>query len=84
MKNYEIDNGNVPLTTVSVIIPARNEEKNIGCCIKSILEQTYAKHLLEVIVVDDYSTDQTVNVVAAFNKSNIRIIKLADIVGDAK
>ena len=84
MKNYEIDNGNVPLTTVSVIIPARNEEKNIGRCIKSILEQTYAKHLLEVIVVDDYSTDQTVNVVAAFNKSNIRIIKLADIVGDAK
>ena len=83
MKNYEIDNGNVPLTTVSVIIPARNEEKNIGRCIKSILEQTYAKHLLEVIVVDDYSTDQTVNVVAAFNKSNIRIIKLADIVGGA-
>lgn len=43
---------------VSIIIPAFNEEKNIGRLLKSINNQTYKK--IETIVVDDQSTDQTV------------------------
>lgn len=42
---------------VSVIIPARNEERNIERCLSSIVASTWP--LLEVIVVDDHSTDNT-------------------------
>lgn len=45
---------------VSVIINTKNEEKNIGLCLKSIESQTYQD--LEIIVVDNYSSDATVDV----------------------
>jgi cellulose synthase/poly-beta-1,6-N-acetylglucosamine synthase-like glycosyltransferase len=48
---------------VSVIIPARNEEKNIGSCLDSILAQDYPKTYTEIIVADDQSTDQTASIV---------------------
>lgn len=43
--------------TVSIIVPARNEENNITRCIRSLLEQDYSQY--EVIAVDDGSTDKT-------------------------
>ncbi len=42
---------------VSIIVPARNEERNIRRCVESLLEQDYESY--EVIVVDDDSTDGT-------------------------
>jgi len=42
---------------VSIIVPARNEERNIRRCVTSLLEQDYEQY--EVIVVDDGSTDDT-------------------------
>ena len=56
----------LPKTKISVIIPARNEEGNIGQLLQALQEQTYPKDLFEVIVVDDHSTDGTVNVVQQF------------------
>ncbi len=44
---------------VSVIIAARNEEGNIEQCLSSIIGQNFPKQLLEIIVVDDASTDNT-------------------------
>jgi chlorobactene glucosyltransferase len=48
------------LPSVSIIVPARNEEANIRRCVTSLLEQDYAN--FEVIVVDDGSTDNTAHV----------------------
>src|SRR4051812_2598438 len=45
------------LPRVSVIVPARMEAHNIERCVKSILLTTYAH--VEIIVVDDHSTDGT-------------------------
>ncbi len=44
---------------VSVIIAARNEEHNISRCLESVMRLTYPRELLEVIVVNDRSTDST-------------------------
>ncbi len=68
-------------TFMSVIIAARNEEKNIGSCLSSIIDQTYPGNLFEIIVVDDHSSDATVSIVKSFKSDNIKIIKLEDFAG---
>lgn len=47
------------LPTVSVIVPAHNEAAVIDRCLNSLKAQQYPHHLLEIIVVDDGSTDAT-------------------------
>jgi cellulose synthase/poly-beta-1,6-N-acetylglucosamine synthase-like glycosyltransferase len=78
---FEIpENANHYLPFISIIIAARNEEKNIGKCIQSIIAQTYPSDRFEIIITDDHSTDQTVSVVESFQKENIRVLHLADFV----
>ncbi|HKP32588.1 MAG TPA: glycosyltransferase, partial [Chitinophagaceae bacterium] len=63
---------------VGVIIPARNEEKSIGACLNSLVNQSYPKNLLEIIVIDDHSTDSTPKIVKSFSEHTIRLISLVD------
>jgi cellulose synthase/poly-beta-1,6-N-acetylglucosamine synthase-like glycosyltransferase len=67
---------------ISIIIAARNEEKNIGKCIQSLVHQTYPANKFEIIVTDDHSTDGTVSMINSFQKENIRVIHLADFIQD--
>jgi chlorobactene glucosyltransferase len=53
---------------VSVLIPARNEEINIEKCIKAFLKQDYPK--LEILVLDDNSTDNTYGIVKKISEKN--------------
>ncbi|HQV55480.1 MAG: glycosyltransferase [Chitinophagaceae bacterium] len=63
-------------TTISIIIPARNEEKNIGQLFQALQNQTYPTELFEVIVVDDHSTDGTAAIVQQF--PSVKLIQLKE------
>ncbi len=49
---------------VSVIIPARNEEANLGTCLESLMDQSGLS--FEIIVVNDHSTDRTKEIAQSF------------------
>jgi glycosyltransferase involved in cell wall biosynthesis len=67
--NTSPNNLNQPL--VSVIIPAYNAEKFIAKTLESVLFQTYQN--LEVLVVDDGSTDTTAEIVKSFGQKDSRV-----------
>lgn len=50
-----------PFTKISVLIPVRNEEKNIPTLIKALISQEYPVHLFEIAFINDHSNDNTVN-----------------------
>jgi chlorobactene glucosyltransferase len=56
---------------VSVVIPARNEARNIERCVRSVLATRYPS--LEVIVVDDHSTDGTAAIARAIGATDSRL-----------
>ncbi len=60
--------------SLSVIVPARNEEHNIATCVRSLVAQTGAD--VEVIVVDDRSTDGTRAILAQLETefANLRVV----------
>lgn len=65
----------------SVVIPVRNEEESIGHILQKLEVQKYPKELFEVIVVDDFSDDQTVvkvNQMIDELDISIRLIRLTD------
>ena len=66
-------------TKISVIIPARNEEDNIGKLLIALQQQTYPKDLFEVIVIDDHSTDKTIEVVRKFPEVKLLQLKEGNI-----
>lgn len=65
-----------PVTSVSILIAARNEEECIAFTIEDILKQNYPQGLVELIVVDDHSTDRTANIVEWYGKDGVKLIKL--------
>jgi len=56
---------------VTVVVLARDEETNIGPCLKSILDQDWPN--LQVIVVDGASSDRTAAIVRAYARDDQRI-----------
>jgi len=64
-----------PLPLISVLIPARNEERNIKNCISSLLKQSYPR--LEIIVLDDNSLDRTYRIARKLSclSKKLKVIK---------
>ena len=60
---------------VSVIVPVYNSEKFIGRCLRSLKNQSLSKKNYEIIVVDDYSKDFSLNEIKKHNSSNLKIIR---------
>ncbi len=63
-------------TRVSILIAARNEEDKIFNTINDILAQDYPANLMELIVVDDHSSDQTSEIVLSFADRGVKLIVL--------
>ncbi len=61
------------LPSVSILIPARNEEKVIGKLIHSLLNLKYPEEKLEIIVINDGSSDRTEEIVREFARMDRRI-----------
>jgi chlorobactene glucosyltransferase len=66
---------NAPL--ISVCVPARNEERNIRACMEAVLRQTYPN--FEVIVLDDRSTDSTLEILHSIQNDKLKIINGSDL-----
>lgn len=58
-KAVVVSPANQKFLPITVIICARNEVYNIAMCLKSVLLQNYPQHLLQLIIVNDHSTDKT-------------------------
>ncbi len=59
-----------PKTTFSIIVPFRNEEKNLPKLLKSISKLNYPKNLFELVLVDDFSTDASERVYIKWRMEN--------------
>jgi cellulose synthase/poly-beta-1,6-N-acetylglucosamine synthase-like glycosyltransferase len=60
--------GKVFSPVISIILPVRNEEKNIASCLESLDALDYPKELYEIILIDDHSTDRTKSIAQQFSK----------------
>ena len=69
-------NENLPL--VSIIIPTRNEAKNIKKCLTSIIENDYPQNKLEILVADGMSEDATKEIVENFANTQNHNVRLID------
>lgn len=56
---------------VSILIPARNEESNVGACLETLLRSDYPN--FEIVVLNDHSEDGTEKVVEAISKRDGRV-----------
>lgn len=68
--------GQEPITKVSVLMAARDEGERIAFTIGDILAQDYPKGLIEIIVVDDHSTDHTAEIISSYRDDGVKLIQL--------
>ena len=57
---------------ISIIIPTYNSSKTIIRCLNSVIKQTYKNW--EIIIIDSYSKDNTINLIKNFNTKKIKIL----------
>ncbi len=61
------------LPTLSILIPARNETTDLGDCLATIIASNYPK--LEILVLDDCSSDQTSQLIKSYAHDGVRFIE---------
>lgn len=67
---------------VSIVIAIRNEAENIVNLLQDIRDQDYPQEMVEVILIDDHSTDNTVDLVSKFIKSDKLNINLFSLINE--
>ncbi|PLX17790.1 MAG: hypothetical protein C0597_06865 [Marinilabiliales bacterium] len=67
--------GNDNIISASVVVACRNEEKNLDLLLESLISQNYPKNKLEILIVDDHSEDNSVNIIENYTRK-LNYIKL--------
>ncbi len=79
LRRYVAPEGEAGGAKISVLIPARDEERNIAACVESVLASVFPSNgaELEVLVLDDASTDRTGEIVSALaaRDARVRLVK---------
>ena len=60
--------------SVSIIVPVLNQEKWIGRCLRSLLNQSMNRNNYEIIVINDFSTDKTKSLIEDEFLQKIKLI----------
>ena len=76
LKKKTIKGTNLPF--VSILVPAKDEEKTIANCLESLLQQKYPSDKYEIVVVNDRSTDNTPSIIKRYQQKH-SIIKILNI-----
>ena len=61
--------------SVSIIVAARNEAENLPACLRSLISVNYPKEKLEIIIVNDFSTDSTKEILDSFHSVQVVHLK---------
>lgn len=67
-----------PAPTVTVVIPAYNEERQIAGALDAVLAQDYPAHLLQTLVLSDASTDATDQIVAGYSGRGVELLRMPE------
>jgi len=69
-----------PVASISIIIPALNEEKMIGRCLESLARLAFARDRFQVLVVDNGSRDRTLAIAESFkDRLNLKVLQQAGV-----
>ena len=69
-----------PVISISIIIPALNEEKMIGRCLGSLTQLAFARDRFEVLIVDNGSRDRTLAIAESFkDRLNLKVLQQAGV-----
>ena len=71
----KFENTNQTTPKVSIILPARNEEKYLANCLDSLINQDYQNY--EIVVIDDSSEDSTGKIISEYAQKNSKIIHVS-------
>ena len=85
LKPVKVPPDYLPFTSVTVIVAIRNEENQINGLLQDLKTQHYPPHLLEVIIVDDYSEDNSAGIIKNFLREvpfKMQVIQLAKVGGN--
>lgn len=66
--NISIQANDLPELDITILIPIRDEADHIEACLKAVLQQNFTKGQIEIIVVDDHSTDDSAAKVRQFSE----------------
>jgi len=68
---------------ISLVVPVHNEEKNIEKKLKNLNSLNYSMEKIQIIVISDGSTDNTVEIIKQFRMNNLKLIEISERQGKA-